>query len=147
MSVPYWDEYTRVQHLVEIGKARDEQLDALLKRYTTDGHPFNLHDCRRRLKNLGRNLPRNDRRRSFLLKQFASRLDSRSSEGSLATVIRHESAATMRHVAGNDWEFLRETIDGNYTEIAAASGVAVGTIKSRVSRARVALRTLLREQV
>lgn len=55
MSIPFWDEYARVQRQVEMGTARDEQLDALLKRHS-DGHPFDLYDCRRRLKNLDRNV-------------------------------------------------------------------------------------------
>ena len=32
MSTPFWDEYARVQRRVEFGKARDGQLDAMLKR-------------------------------------------------------------------------------------------------------------------
>jgi len=143
VSDPFRAEYARVQHLVEIGKVRDEQLDALLKRHARDVRPFDLHDSRRQLKNLDRNLARKDRHRVDILKRNAAHIGSVPVENPLTAAIRHEQCATVRQAAGDDWELLRAMADGGFDEVAAQLGVPVGTIKSRVSRARSRLRSSL----
>ena len=143
MSAPFWGEYARVQCLVEIGQARDGQLDALLNRHTDD-RPFDLHDCRRRLKNLERNLPRKDRRRAALLKRHAARLDAPPAEPTVDSVTCRETSDLVRRAAGGEWALLAATINGDYASVAAGMGAAIGTLKSRVSRTREKLKLVLR---
>ncbi len=142
MPVPFWDEYARVQHLVETGKAREEQLNALLSCYVESGQPFDLRDCRRRLKNLARNLARKDRDRRALLKNHVP--NSSSVDSPCETMIRRETIALIRSAAGHDWNLVWATIEGNYAAAAAGSGVPVGTVKARVSRCKTKLRAILR---
>lgn len=139
----FLEEYARIQQLVEMGQARDEQLDTLLKHRLNTGQPLNLHDSRRRLKNLHRNLIRKDRHRLALLKRNATCIGPQPVEQPLTAVVRRETSNAVRRIAGNDWDYHAATIDGDYSDLAMKSNVAVGTIKSRVSRAREKLRPVL----
>lgn len=142
MSIPFWDEYARVQRQVEMGTARDEQLDALLKRHS-DGHPFDLYDCRRRLKNLDRNVGRKFRDRLVLLERNAFWITRPSTVPPVMASALAESRAAVRLAAGDDWDILRETADGDYSTIAQKMDLPVGTLKSRISRCRAKLRGVL----
>jgi hypothetical protein len=143
MSIPFWDEYARVQNLVELGRSRDEQLDALLNRYVTSNHKFDLHDSRRRLKNLSRNLMRKDRCRSTLLKRFANRTGTIPELSPVVTAAAAEARMAVRLAAGDDWPLLRATIDGEYAALAQTMHMPVGTLKARVFRSRRKLAILL----
>lgn len=143
MSLPVWGEYARVQHQVSQGNARDEVLDAFLIRYFDNRHPFDPHDCRRRLKNLDRNTARKERDRTALLVRHADRLGPALAVQPVVIAVRRETAAAVRRAAGDDWPLLRDTLDGEYETIAAAAGVPVGTLKSSVSRRRSQLRMAL----
>jgi len=140
----FWGEYARIQCLVEIGKARDEQLDALLKSFPGDDESlFDCHDSRRRLKNLDRNLGRKDHNRNVLLKRDAAQISLSGVDSPLSHAINGEHADILRRAVGDDWPLLRDTLDGQYEAIARNRGMSVGTLKSRVSRAKTKLRCLL----
>ena len=140
----FWAEFARIQRLVEIGKARDEQLDVLLRSFPSGNeNVFDCYDCRRRLKNLYRNLRRKDRNRDALLHRDAAQITPNRYESPLLNVINGELADSVRRAAGGDWHLLRDTLDGNYEVIARKNGVGIGTLKSRVSRSRTKLRSRL----
>ena len=44
MLNPYWGEVARIQKMVEIGKARDEQLNFILNRKLNDEKHFDLYN-------------------------------------------------------------------------------------------------------
>jgi hypothetical protein len=71
-----WDEYGRLQrtscrHLNDDGWTVEEQQDEFLEKYGRDPTPFDLHDCRRWLKNLARNRLRKRRQRAVALRREA----------------------------------------------------------------------------
>jgi hypothetical protein len=119
--------------LVEVGKIRDDHLDHFLKCYIDEGSSFELHDCRRRLKNFDRNSQRTDSHRAVLIRLYAYR----ASSGSVASLPEVAAAiaevrATVLRSAGDDWPLLRATIDGDYPQLARQMRIPVGTLKARV---------------
>ncbi len=142
MSTELWTEYARIQRLVEVGKTHDGHLDHFLKRYIDDGLPFELHDCRRRLKNFDRNAKRVDSHRAVLLQRYAYHV-SHVQPPPDAAAATAEIRAGVRIVAGDDWPLLRATIDGDYASLARQMQTPVGTLKARVSRSRAKLRGVL----
>ena len=144
MSTELWTEYARLQRLAEAGKIRDDHLDHFLKCYIDEGFSFELHDCRRRLKNFDRNSHRTDSHRAALLRRHAFRASSipvaSLPEVAAATA---EVRAAVRLSAGDDWPLLQATIDGDYPQLALQMQVPVGTLKARVSRSRARLRGIL----
>jgi DNA-directed RNA polymerase specialized sigma24 family protein len=106
--------------------------------------PFELHDCRRWLKNLSRNRARKWRERDALLASEGPRLANRAAEAPLAALVREEEwTLVQRNTTADDWNLLMDTSDGDYAGAAARAGMAVGTVKSRVSRCKRHLRGVL----
>jgi hypothetical protein len=143
MLSPFWAEYARVQSLVEQGKAYDEQLDFILKNKPCDDKCFDLHNSRRQLKNLSRNLERKKRSQKNLLERNCDCVGPKPFETPDVTAVRHEQATFLRQAAGEYWPLLRDTLDGDYESKSAEIRIPVGTIKSRVSRARARLRLIM----
>lgn len=137
MLSAFWREYAHMQNLVEIGIARDEQLDSLLDRIPNCDEHFDLSNTRRQLKNLRRNLNRKDQSRKNLLKQNVYRIASQICESPALLAVRNETINLVQNVAGEDWALLKETLDGNYANLSAKRRIPAGTLKSKVSRARV----------
>lgn len=136
MLSPYWTEYARLQSLVEMGKAHDEQLDLFLKNQSLGNDRFDTYQSRRQSKNLGRNLKRKERSRSNLLKRNFDRVARKIAETPVESLLHGEQAEVVRQSAGKDWLVLRDTVDGDYESKSTELGIPVGTLKSRVSRAK-----------
>ena len=143
MSTPFWDEYARLQARVEAGRTRDDQLDAMLRQLTDSTQQFDLYDCRRRLKNHERNHFRRDRKRLRLLENESAFLQQAPTDQPWVATSRREIVAAVTQTTRRDGAILWATLGERYAAAAADAGVSVGTIKSRVSRARGRLRPLL----
>jgi DNA-directed RNA polymerase specialized sigma24 family protein len=157
MSNPAWDEFARLQHhaappdttatkplLLADDLVSEERLDAFLIRYMDEEQPFELHDCRRWLKNLSRNRARKWRERDALLASEGPCLASRAAEAPLAALVCEEEWTLMRrNITADDWNLLIDTSDGDYAGAAERAGMAVGTVKSRVSRCKRHLHEVL----
>jgi DNA-directed RNA polymerase specialized sigma24 family protein len=149
MSTPAWDEFARLQHgagppdnttrpiLLADDQVSEDRLDAFLMRYMDDKQPFELRDCRRWLKNLSRNRGRKWRERRALLMRAGNRFAAAPAETPLDSLLREEERVMVRrHVSVDDWKLIVDTFDGDYAAAAARAGMAVGTVKSRVSRCK-----------
>src|SRR5690348_3858795 len=106
MSSLLWEEFARLQRLATNGIIHDEQLDAFLVRYCDQNHIFDLRECRRRQKNLGRNLSRRKRDRQSLLRRESQWLVCSPIETPVTILLRRELRATLRQAASEDLELL-----------------------------------------
>jgi DNA-directed RNA polymerase specialized sigma24 family protein len=156
MSNPAWDEFARLQRkaappnnnthpvLLADDLVSEDRLDAFLTRYMDEEQPFELHDCRRWLKNLSRNRARKWRERDALLRREGHRLSAPTGETPLAGMLREEERTMVRsNVTASDWELIVATLDGDYAGAAEQACLPVGTVKSRVSRCKRRLRETL----
>lgn len=68
----------------------------------------------------------------------------------MSKIARHDSAAVQLHAASLSKDHREILIAGDahatYEEIASSLGLPVGTVKSRLNRARKALDKIIREQ-
>src|ERR1700736_4135921 len=105
MSNPAWDEFARLQLnaappdnttrplLLADDLVSEDRLDAFLTRYMDEEQPFELHDCRRWLKNLSRNRARKWRERHALLRSEGPRLAAQAVATPLVGMLREEERA------------------------------------------------------
>jgi DNA-binding NarL/FixJ family response regulator len=143
-----WLEFARLQRLasrtqlVDHGWTAEEQLDEFLKRYAPDPTRFDLHDCRRWLKNLARNRTRKLHQRGDSLRRAAHRLARPAAPDPAEGVARNDQLTWVKErVSAEEWRVLRMLADSSgYEVIAHQLGMAIGTLKARVSRCRSRLR-------
>ena len=84
------------------------------------------------------------RERHALLVREGARLAARPDETPLTALIREEERALIRrNITAGDWKLLMDTSDGDYVGAAERAGMAVVTVKSRVSRCKRHLHEVL----
>jgi hypothetical protein len=142
-----WDEFARLQqlacrpHIDNNSWTVEEQLDEFLEMYPQDLTPFNLHDCRRRLKNLARNRARKLRRRVEALRREAPWLVRPAAPDPFEETAKKDQLARVKErVSPDEWRMLYGVAAGDYATVARHLGMAVGTLKALVSRCRLRLR-------
>lgn len=145
-----WDEFGRLQqtsrhHPDADGWTVEEQQDEFLEKYGRNPTPFDLHDCRRWLKNLARNRPRKRRQRAEALRREALWLLRPEASDPVEDAARNDQLTWVKErVSTEEWRMLRAVADGDYATAARDLGMAVGTLKARVFRCRMRLRDMAR---
>jgi hypothetical protein len=141
-----WEEFARLQrlacrsHLDNNGWTVEEQLDEFLEKYPQDPTPFDLHDCRRWLKNLASNRARKLRKRAKALRREAPWLVRPAAPDPFEEAASKDQLTRVKEqVSADEWRMLRGVAAADYATVARNLGLVVGTLKARVSRCRLRL--------
>jgi hypothetical protein len=124
-----------------VERALEERLDAYLSALAMGKVPEDLRQAGSWLRNLPGNRAKKHARQDRLLRRFGNDLRRPEPVSPLAAAERSDDIEYVRsHVSENEWILLSRASVDELATLALSVGLAIGTLKSKLSRCRARLR-------